>query len=805
MHFRLRRLRKGRDIMRRKLIILMLVVLFAAVLPDGVYADSPSSAALPRLEDLFDGQNNDTYLQYRENYKLDLKEPGMFSFSEQAGSMANSFANVLFYLQVECGYLLITIFYYAFELDIYGMLSGVMETFVAQMKTSLFDELSLLAIVFLGIYFVIKVVQDQKTQVWVAILQTAIIVAIAMYFFTSPTEMLQQVDKGSKAISTSVLTGTYKSVNNGASPDSAVMAACNNIWYIYVHQPWQMLEFGNIEMAKREEQNILKYSPDSEERQEYIEKLSEDEVHFTFGWGWSRIGLILLYLIPILVMFAVIVVLSLLMLAYQVLTLLFTLLGVFVFILALVPFFGMRLIQNWLSKVLGFAFIKVIVCFALGVMLAFISSIFSISDQYGWLLTVILEVMVVVTIFWKRNELVELFTIIRLAPQNPSMINRQIRRDANVEGKINDFMGARLTGFRDRKSLKDRESNAEMPAKQNKADKKLSKAIPENSDGKTEKVKPDGTVDSEKTGAIKSRNAVGNGKTEKTRSAGAGDKGKTDKAGAAGAVDMDKADKAGSGGTIGKGKTEKIEAGVKSVKAAHPSSERKQTGVPAGQDYNRVFSEMSQDQSEDNNNFRQLMKKAEEILQKQYEISKLESENKAEKLNKEPEYSSFVQKVDTREALGAPKFDQREIIATAQNIKRISASGGRPEELLRRDGKGEVQNKQDRPRDVISLVVNGQQQSLDRNEAYKIIVQEASKEYSQEFNQAYGKRYDDKFFDGLIKRYGQQNVRQIMNRMKEIKEKEGNIKNPAGYLTQSLKNQIKENSVTAINRGEDVK
>lgn len=802
--------------MRRKLIILMLVILFAAVLPAGVYADSPSSAALPRLEDLFDGQNNDTYLQYRENYKLDLKEPGMFSFSEQAGSMANSFANVLFYLQVECGYLLITIFYYAFELDIYGMLSGVMETFVAQMKTSLFDELSLLAIVFLGIYFVIKVVQDQKTQVWVAILQTAIIVAIAMYFFTSPTEMLQQVDKGSKAISTSVLTGTYKSVNNGASPDSAVMAACNNIWYIYVHQPWQMLEFGNIEMAKREEQNILKYSPDSEERQEYIEKLSEDEVHFTFGWGWSRIGLILLYLIPILVMFAVIVVLSLLMLAYQVLTLLFTLLGVFVFILALVPFFGMRLIQNWLSKVLGFAFIKVIVCFALGVMLAFISSIFSISDQYGWLLTVILEVMVVVTIFWKKNELVELFTMIRLAPQNPSMINRQIRRDANVEGKINDYMGARLTGFRDRKSLKDRENNAEMPAKHNKADKKLSKAIQENSDGKTEKVKPGSAVDSEKTGTIKSRNAVNNGKTEKVRSAGVGNNGKTDKV--------------RSNGTAGNGKTEKIEAGgtadskkaktvnskndnksrsnnkqTQNANAPQSSSERKQTGVPAGQDYNRVFSEMSQDQSEDNNNFRQLMKKAEEILQKQYEISKLESENKAEKLNKEPEYSSFVQKVDTRETLGAPKFDQREIIATAQNIKRILASGGKPEELLRRDGKGEVQNKHDRPKDVISLVMNGQQQSLDRNEAYKIIVQEASKEYSQEFNQTYGKRYDDKFFDELIKRYGQQNVRQIMNRMKEIKEKEGNIKNPAGYLTQSLKNQIKENSVTAINRGEDVK
>ena len=703
----------------KKFICTILIIIFTILSPSAMYADSPSSAALPPLDKLFDGQNTNEYIGYRENYYLDTIDAGMFSISEQAENIINVIANVLFLLQVQIGYMLVTVFYYAFEIDIYRILSGVVEVFTNEMKKSIFDELSLIAILFLGIFFIIKIIQNQKTQVWVAILQTSLIVALAMYFFTNPLQLLQKVDNGTKEISQTILDGTYKATNKGASANSAVMAAANNIWYVFVHQPWQMLEFGNMEMAKKEERNILTNAPKSETRKEYIKKLAEDEEHFTPDWGIKRLGLILLYFIPISIIFIVILIMCLLMLAYQVLTVLFVLLGVIVFLLALIPFFGTRLLQNWASKIIGFASIKVIVCFCIGVMLAFISSIFKVSDQYGWLITVLLEVVIVGAIIWKKDELFELFTFIRLAPQNPSMVNKQLRKDTNVESKVNNLIKSRNSGFRNSKSS-DYEDGYES----------------------------------------------GEEKLEKNKSS------------------------TNSTGSVTKPKS-----------LSNRSIATKTKGETSEQPYsNQLFNEMEQNQSEDNNNFKQLMKKAEEILEKQYEISKMDSEKKAEQMNKEPEYSTFVNKVDTREALGAPKFEQREIIAVAKNLQRIIDSGGKAEDLLKKN-EGKEAPRENRPKDVISLVVNGQQQNMDKNEAYKIVLQDASKEYAQEFNEDYGKKYDSKFMEGLIKRYGQQNVRLILNRMKDLQKSEGGIKNPAGYLTQSLKNVPSETGGSMRSKG----
>lgn len=726
----------------RKLICSVFIVLFTVLTPITIHAeDGPRSSAFSSpLDDIFNSKNANDHIRYRDNYSLDTIDGSMFSLSDSIQNGLNSFANVLFQVQVVFAYMLITVFYYSFELDIYGMLSEVVNTFMHEMKTSIFDELSLIAILILGLFFIIKVIQNQKTQVWVAIIQTALIVAIALYFFSNPMQILKHVDNGSKAVSKSVLAGTFKANNSGASPQSAVMAAVDNIWSAYVHQPWQMLEFGNMEMAKREENKILSLPPGSKERKEYIKKLAEDEKHFTPDWGVKRLGLQIAYAIPLILIFAVIAIMCFFMISYQVLTILFTLLGAFVLVMALIPFFGMKILQNWAAKIIGFASIKVIICFCIGVMLAFMTAIFKLSDQYGWILTLLLVVIIVLSIIWKREALLEIFTLIRLTPQNPSMINKQLRKDSNVESKINGYMGSRMSGFRNKKP-----GNSE-----------------EKSNGKlSDKNETKGTSD--------------NTKDEKPK------KPKKQK----------EKQKSNSGST-----------GRKEVGQPYSSSSNGNAFTPEAS-YSGILNEMNDDQTEDNNNFRQLMKKAEEILQKQYEISKMEAENKADKLQKEPEYSSFVRKADTREALGAPKFEQREIIAVANNLQKIVDAGGSPEELLSRNETSKSPEAESRPRDVIGLVVNGQQQSIDRGEAYKIIVQDAAKDYTNEFNQEYNKKYDDKFFEDLIKRYGQQNVRQILSRMKEVKEKEGNIKNPAGYLTQSLKNSSMENGGSMRSKGAD--
>ncbi len=725
----------------RKVICSVLIILFTALTPVTIHAeDTPSSSAFSSpLDDIFNSKNANDHIRYRDNYSLDTIDGSMFSLSDTFQNGLNSFANVLFQVQVVFAYMLITVFYYSFELDIYGMLSEVVNTFMHEMKTSIFDELSLIAILILGLFFIVKVIQNQKTQVWVAIIQTALIVAIALYFFNNPMQILKQVDNGSKAISKSVLAGTFKANNSGASPESAVMAAVDNIWSAYVHQPWQMLEFGNMDMAKREENKILSLPPGSKERKEYIKKLAEDEKHFTPDWGVKRLGLQIAYAIPLILIFVVIAIMCFFMISYQVLTILFTLLGAFVLVMALIPFFGVKILQNWAAKIIGFALIKVIICFCIGVMLAFMTAIFKLSDQYGWILTLLLVVIIVLSIIWKREALLELFTLIRLTPQNPSMINKQLRKDSNVESRINNFMGSGMSGFRKGKTGNSDEKKSKSDAK-----------------------KPADT--SEKIKAEESSEAGDGPKKRKAKKS------------------VSSGDKSGYGHSY---------AGSS---GNSPNTEASYSGI---------MNEMNDDQTEDNNNFRQLMKKAEEILQKQYEISKMEAENKADKLQKEPEYSSFVRKADTREALGAPKFEQREIIAVANNLQKIVDAGGSPEELLSRNETSKSPEAESRPKDVIGLVVNGQQQSIDRGEAYKIIVQDAAKDYTNEFNQEYNKKYDDKFFEDLIKRYGQQNVRQILSRMKEVKEKEGNIKNPAVYLTQSLKNSSMENGGSMRSKGAD--
>ncbi|WP_031342034.1 CD3337/EF1877 family mobilome membrane protein [Ruminiclostridium papyrosolvens] len=725
----------------RKVICSVLIILFTALTPVTIHAeDTPSSSAFSSpLDDIFNSKNANDHIRYRDNYSLDTIDGSMFSLSDTFQNGLNSFANVLFQVQVVFAYMLITVFYYSFELDIYGMLSEVVNTFMHEMKTSIFDELSLIAILILGLFFIVKVIQNQKTQVWVAIIQTALIVAIALYFFNNPMQILKQVDNGSKAISKSVLAGTFKANNSGASPESAVMAAVDNIWSAYVHQPWQMLEFGNMEMAKREENKILSLPPGSKERKEYIKKLAEDEKHFTPDWGVKRLGLQIAYAIPLILIFAVIAIMCFFMISYQVLTILFTLLGAFVLVMALIPFFGMKILQNWAAKIIGFASIKVIICFCIGVMLAFMTAIFKLSDQYGWILTLLLVVIIVLSIIWKREALLELFTLIRLTPHNPSMINKQLRKDSNVESRINNFMGSGMSGFRKGKT-----------------------GNPDEKKSKSDAKKPADT--SEKIKAEESSEAGDGPKKRKAKKS------------------VSSGDKSGSG-------------------QSYTGSSGNSPNTEAS--YSGILNEMNDDQTEDNNNFRQLMKKAEEILQKQYEISKMEAENKADKLQKEPEYSSFVRKADTREALGAPKFEQREIIAVANNLQKIVDAGGSPEELLSRNETSKSSEDESRPKDVIGLVVNGQQQSIDRGEAYKIIVQDAAKDYTNEFNQKYNKKYDDKFFEDLIKRYGKQNVRQILSRMKEVKEKEGNIKNPAGYLTQSLKNSSMENGGSMRSKGAD--
>ncbi|KAB3535640.1 MFS transporter [Alkaliphilus pronyensis] len=674
---------------------ILLILLIIASFTNFAYGNDPIDGALPDVDALFDGNNSSKYLTvYKNNYYLDMKDMGMVESTMTFGDEINAGANTLFNAQKGLAHLLITVVYYSFEIDLYKIFSGIIEAVIGEMKIALFDELSLIAIVVLGFYYLVKIIGDQKTQIWVAIIQTVIITALALAFFNSPTELLKGVDDISKDLSRSVLSGTYKATNQGNTPESAVMAAANDMWMMFVHKPWQVLQFGDVDIAEKEEDKILSLPPMSEERQEIINTLAENDILFTPVWGGRRLSFIILYFIPMLVMGIIIGIIALLILGYQFITIFYVMMGVFVFIMALIPFIGPKIITSWGSKVLAAGFIKVIISFVLAVIFALNSALFNLTGDYGWFVVLLLQILIMVVIVWKRKDFFEIITNMRMAVKHGN-INKNLRKDANLEARINKHTDK--IRFRRSKSHDNYEyepSTAE--------DYKINRnSRPSNNSG-----------------------------TEDTS----------------------------------------LSYGAIEVQLAQEG-----------------------DITNMNDNLKALVKKAEELLERKYNDEKAEAEEKAEKHNKEPEYTPFVKRVQTREALGTPRFDRREIAAVASSIDMAQQSGGTIYDVYSAMTKEEESVSRPKNLDSIRITTNGGNIDLDKEEAYKILNNQDEKDYAYEFNQRYNKQYDKAFFEELFKKYGKENVRMMMDRMKEVEEKDHKlIQNPAGYLTTSLKNNHRD-------------
>jgi hypothetical protein len=546
-------------------------------------------------------------------------------------------------------------------------------------------------------------ISEQKTQVWVAIIQIVVIIALALAFYTGPSKLLKALDEGTNSISASVLAGTYKATNGNEDPKSAVIAAANDTWVMFVHRPWQILEFGSIKMAEKHEDKILSMTPKSKARQAYIEKLGKDEEHFTTDWGVKRTGYLMFSFIPNLILFLVIFLLCILIWAYKILTIIFCIMGIFVFICALVPMFGgIRLLQNWGAKVIGSAAITIIVSFFLAVVFAFNTAVFKMIDVYGLMIVIILQVVIAVVIYVKRESLFELFTMVRLAASGSVPVNKQMRRDANIENRVMEYTRG-------------------LNLRRNK-----------------------GSYSEDYDSGYDSNSS-----------------------------------------TYSEDKMKKRSSEYRKAEAPKPTYNGEVVG------FKELYNEIEEDTRNDNESFKQLMKKAEEILERQYQILKESAEEKAQKLGKAPEYHSFVHKVNTREALGAKRFDNREVIAVASQLQRVLRAGGRTEDVYNSFEK-EKNMEVKRPKNLVEVQIGQEKIDIDKDEAQKIEIHDISSKYTNEFNNDYSKKYDPQFMEELIKTHGHKQVRFMLDKMKEIQSKDKNIYNPAGYLVKGLKNNERD-------------
>lgn len=673
----------------RNVIIISFAVLFIIIISGTVcYATGPDQGMFPDVKSLFNGQSKSKYLStYRDNYYLDMKETGVFKSFDF--NIFNGFANMLFQAQKSLTYVIMIIVYYAFELKFTDLMDPVLTGVINALRDSIFNQFAIMFIALLGIFYVTKIIRDQKTQVWMAILQTIAIVSISTFFLATPTKFLNAIDNLSEGVSKSVLEGTFKATHKGEAPDTAVITVCEDLWVMFVHKPWQILEFGSTKAAEEQEENILTKKPDAKERQEYVNNLAKDGDLFSPVWGLGRLSAIVIYIIPLLIQMALIGILCLLVLMYKALMITTAMFGPFVFLLALIPWFGFRALNSWISKLVGYGSMKIVLSFFVTILFAFTIAIYSYADKLGWMFVLLTQVTVTYGIYWKRDKFFDFIVIARDSIQKGhAPLNRELRKDANVEGYL--------------KNLRFR------------------------------KQKNEGEDDDDDAKSLgRGKYSTGSRKKE-TKS------------------DKEEGDLENSG---------------------------------KGKHYNQEGSKKANSQS-----LKGLLKVAEDILEQQYENSKRMSEEKAKATGKEPDYDYSVRKVMNREEMNLPKFEEREKLALAKQLERVAKAGGDPEELYKEKIKLESPEEDvERPKGIV-IKHDGEEEIINPDELKEeLSLPERSKKSTEDFNRVYGKNYDPRFMEKLMKRYGSSNVENTLKNMEKVSNRE-NIRNPAGYLTESLKN-----------------
>ena len=136
--------------------------------------------------------------------------------------------------------------------------------------------------------------------------------------------------------------------------------------------------------------------------------------------------------------------------------------------------------------------------------------------------------------------------------------------------------------------------------------------------------------------------------------------------------------------------------------------------------------------------------------------------------------------------MNLPKFEERDKVAVVKEIEKVVQAGGKIEDLYAINTLSSEEVSAQEPK---QLIINHNEILKNEVEIKQLTDQEVSMDLTKQFNAEFNKNYDVKFMENLIKKYGREQVAFILSEMKRINaEGTERINNPAGYITQSLKN-----------------
>lgn len=418
--------------MRKRLIVVMALILTILICA----ASFVSAAGL--YDDLEGKSGSDSHLEDYDNYYLDMVEASFFK--NPGSNILNILANLIFAGIKGLGAWSVSVLRFALSTDIFDMVQDAMEPLFGGLKTSLFDSLSTLMIGIAAAFFVLMLARRQVANIVSGIGTVIIVLIVTFIFYTNPMGILSAVNDVSTDLSSSVLNAPYEAAYGKAgTTKSPADRSAELVWNIIVHKPWQILEFGDTDIANKYQDEILSI-PEGDERTELVENIEKDTGVLSSRQSeqLNRVTTGIFFLIFSLIIFIMMMAIALLIIGFQIFAIFLGLVGGFVFLLAIIPVYGLRLIGRWAVRILSAITVKVVLVFAVAILVVTMDFVFGLLDTYGMMAVMFTLIAIVLILYIKRKSLLNLFTLPPGQAVNAAL-NTNFNPLSSVRSETNSF------------------------------------------------------------------------------------------------------------------------------------------------------------------------------------------------------------------------------------------------------------------------------------------------------------------------------------------------------------------------------
>jgi hypothetical protein len=414
-----------------------------------VYVQIPSSALANTITDNLvpqDGRENvgNVELEYNRyptsHYQVDLHVgdagsgwwPGNWGdhvTNETLGSLLILF-NGAWMINIIWVFFVMNVVEQAFTLDFVGSVVSIISESVRLIAGfdngfqdgGVWGALVLFILVLVGTWAAyVGIVKRESSRALSGILSSFVIFVCALGFFANADKVLTLINDASADLQNSILSSASSIVSPGLSysQGEGIAAIRNQMHDILVERPYLLMQYGTSSRSDIEAKgegrvhNLLSVNPYSEEREEYVNREVEqyDNTMMTAGGLVDRLLFLPLIGISNLLIGGMLLIISCMIIMYQILFLVLVLFAPVPLLLGMIPSMQTAA-TNWALKVIHAQLMKIGIALLLTILFSVSTILYQAADdsQVGYLLMMVIQILCFVGIWIKRRDLFGLIT-----------------------------------------------------------------------------------------------------------------------------------------------------------------------------------------------------------------------------------------------------------------------------------------------------------------------------------------------------------------------------------------------------------